>query len=224
MTDAERSAETRRLSESEPGAEPRTPAHGGGSWERAYRAGDPPWDTGRPSEELIRALAEHGVRPGSAVELGCGTGTNCVWLAQAGFKVTGLDVAPTAVAAARARATDAGVEARFVVADLLDPPPDLGGPFDFVFDRGCYHVLRQIDLERLLATVEGLVHPGTEGLFLTGNSREPTPGPPTVSEEELRSELGRIFEIVSLREFRFDLRPDAGMGRPLGWSCFVRRP
>ena len=202
---------------------PRTPARGGGSWEQAYRVDAAPWDTGRPSPELIRTVAERQVRRGSAVELGCGTGTNAVWLAGQGFDVTGVDLAPTAVAAARTRAAESGVEARFVVADLLDPGVELGGPFDFVFDRGCYHAARQAGVDRFLATVEGLVRPGSQGLFLAGNSREPSGGPPTVSEDEPRAELGRIFEIVLLREFRFDLRPGTGLGAPLGWSCFVRR-
>ncbi|HEX5465057.1 MAG TPA: methyltransferase domain-containing protein [Candidatus Limnocylindrales bacterium] len=207
----------------DPAPAPLAPTHDAASWDAVYRSGQAPWDTGRPSTELIRVLREQHVRPGAAIELGCGSGTNAVWLAAAGFRVTGLDIAPSAVAMARARAAEAGASVRFVLADLLDPPAELGGPYDFVFDRGCYHAARQFDVDRFLATVEGLLRPGTEGLFLTGNAREPRSGPPVVSEAELRGELGRIFEIVRLREFRMDLRPESGIGRPLGWSCFVRR-
>lgn len=200
---------------------PSTPARTGSSWDGAYRDGAAPWDTGRPSTELARTLEEEGVPAGRAFELGCGTGTNAVYLARSGFEVTAIDLSPVAVAAAQARATAAGVSARFVAGDLLAPPP-LDGPFDFVFDRGCYHVLRNEDVDTFLGTVEALVRPGSLGLFLTGNAREPTAGPPVVSEAELRAELGRVFEIVRLREFRFDLRAGP-FGQPLGWSCFVRR-
>jgi methyl halide transferase len=170
----------------------------------------------------MRTLVEEGIAPGRAVELGCGTGTNAVWLAAAGFDVTGLDLSSTAVARAQARAEAAGTAARFLVADLLDPLP-VEGPFDFVFDRGCYHVLRGVDVDRFLEGVANLVGPSTAGLFLTGNAREPSGGPPVVSEAELRDELGRLFEIVRLREFRFDIHFGPIDG-PLGWSCFVRRP
>ncbi len=76
------------------------------------------------------------------MELGCGTGTNGVWLAQQGFEVTGVDVAPLAVEQAQQRASDAGVKAQFVVGDVLELP-ELGGPFGFFFDRGCYHAVRR---------------------------------------------------------------------------------
>src|SRR5437764_1299806 len=106
-------------------------------WDERYRKDEAPWDTGRPSSELRRVLAEDKIGPGRAVELGCGTGTNAVWLARQGFDVTGVDISPLAIERAEARATAAGVRSLFLVADLRDPPPGLAGPFDFFFDRGC---------------------------------------------------------------------------------------
>src|SRR4051794_2117363 len=107
-------------------------------WNDSYRDGNLPWDTGRPSSELQRVISQSTIQPGRALELGCGTGTNCVWLAQQGFEVTGIDVASLAVERAEKRALAAGVKAHFVVADVLQMP-DLDGPFAFFFDRGCYH-------------------------------------------------------------------------------------
>jgi hypothetical protein len=58
---------------------------------------------------------------------------------------------------------------------------------------------------------------------LAGNAREPhEPGPPVVTEEQIRAELGRLFDIGQLREFRFD-QIEADGSRFLGWSCLVRR-
>src|SRR5215471_12849600 len=99
-------------------------------WNDRYRDGNLPWDTGRPSSELERALSQNTIAPCRALELGCGTGTNSVWLAQQGFEVTAVDVAPLAVERARERARLAGVKACFVVTDVLGLP-DLGGPFGF---------------------------------------------------------------------------------------------
>jgi SAM-dependent methyltransferase len=192
-------------------------------WDQRYREGESPWDTGLPSSELLRVLREERIAPCPAIELGCGTGTNVVWLAQQGFNVVGVDLAPLAVARAEQRAREAGVEVRFVAADVLDPP-DLGGPYPFFFDRGCYHVVRRIDAGRYLRTLERLTAPGSVGLVLAGNAREPhSPGPPVVSEDEIRGELGKAFEIVRLREFRFD--PAPGVDEHfLGWSCLLKRP
>jgi hypothetical protein len=59
--------------------------------------------------------------------------------------------------------------------------------------------------------------------MLTGNAREPhQPGPPVVSEEQIRVELGSLFDIVQLSEFRFDQVEAVGT-RFLGWSCVLRR-
>jgi SAM-dependent methyltransferase len=193
-------------------------------WNERYEKGDTPWETGHPSSELERVLAENPVRPCRALELGCGTGANAVWLAQQGFDVTALDLSPLAIERARHRAEEAGVSVRFLVADVLNPPAELTGPFDFFFDRGCYHVVRRVDVGAYLETLRRLTRPGTLGLVLAGNAREPhEPGPPVVSEEQLRAEIGSLFDIVQLREIRFDQVEEVGT-RFLGWSCLVRRP
>jgi SAM-dependent methyltransferase len=192
-------------------------------WNERYEKGDTPWETGQPSSELQRVLTEVPIRPCRALELGCGTGANALWLAAEGFDVTALDLSPRAIEQARQRADDAGVRIRFLAADLLHPPAELAGPFDFFFDRGCYHAVRRVDVAAYLETLRRLTHPGTLGLVLAGNAREPhVPGPPFVTEEEIRSELGSLFDIIQLREFRFDQVESVGT-RFLAWSCLLQR-
>jgi SAM-dependent methyltransferase len=190
-------------------------------WNDRYRDGNLPWDTGRPSSELQRVVSQHAIQACRALEIGCGTGTNCVWLAQQGFDVTGVDLAPLAVEQAGKRAAAAGVTARLLAADVLQLP-DLGEPFSFFFDRGCYHAVRRTAPGDYAPAVARQLAPGARGLILAGNAREPhTPGPPVVTEEQLRSELGQTFQILELHEFRFDEAP----GVPeqfLGWSCLVQ--
>lgn len=191
-------------------------------WNARYQSGDVPWDTGHPSPELQNVLRRQHIQPCRALELGCGTGTNSVWLAEQGFDVTGLDIAPLALERAAARAAAAGVAVRFLAADVLTPP-DLGEPFAFFFDRGCYHVVRRENPHAYAPAVARLLAPGAFGLVLAGNAREPhEPGPPVVTEEQLRDELGRSFRILDLREFRFDPSP----GCPesfLAWSCLLAK-
>src|SRR5262245_55172693 len=115
-------------------------------WDSRYRQPDQaPWDTGRPSAELERRIAQMKPAPCRTMELGCGTGTNAVWLAQQGFEVTAIDISPTAIERAREKATEAGVQVQFMQADVT-VLPDLGPPFPFFFDRGCYHVVRRENL------------------------------------------------------------------------------
>ena len=191
-------------------------------WNDRYRDGNLPWDTGRPSTELQRVVCQHAIPPCRALDLGCGTGTNCIWLAQQGFDVTGIDVAPLAVERAEARAHAAGVTANFTVADVLHLP-DLHGPFEFFFDRGCYHAVRRNAPELYAPAVARQLASGGRGLILAGNAREPhDPGPPVVTEEEIRDELGLEFQILDLHEFRFDEAPGVSE-RFLGWSCLVEK-
>jgi 2-polyprenyl-3-methyl-5-hydroxy-6-metoxy-1,4-benzoquinol methylase len=193
------------------------------NWDTHYQSGTPPWETGQPSLELARVLAEQKIAPCRVIDLGCGSGINAVWLAQQGFDVTGVDITPLAIERARERAAAASVNVRFVLDDVLNPR-ERYEPFPFFFDRGCYHSVRMQTAAPFLRTLQQLTLPGAIGLVLTGNAREPPPagqGPPIVSEQDIRAELGSIFEIVRLREFRFDaIGGDPG---PLAWSCLLRR-
>ena len=190
-------------------------------WDTRYHTGDTPWETGHPSTELQRVVAEDKIAPCPMLELGCGTGGNAVWLAQRGFDVTALDISPLAIERARQRAAAAGVNVRFLLADVLDGP-DVGGPFGFFFDRGCYHIVRELDLAAYLRVLERGLRPSAAGLVLAGNARRPRTGPPIVTEEQIRAELGRLFEVVRLREFQFDLAPGE-TERHLGWSVLLRK-
>jgi SAM-dependent methyltransferase len=192
------------------------------TWNSRYETGDTPWDTGAPSTQLTRFLAQHKQVPGRALEIGCGTGNNVIWLAQQGWDVTGVDVAPRALDLARDTAQHAGVPATFLVADVLDLP-EFNQPFDLLFDRGCYHAVRRGAPFGYAPSVARALAAGAHGLILAGNAKEPRePGPPVVAEEELRRELGLAFTLVSLEEFRFDVVPGTDVAF-LGWAIHVRK-
>jgi 2-polyprenyl-3-methyl-5-hydroxy-6-metoxy-1,4-benzoquinol methylase len=191
-------------------------------WNNRYATSETPWDSGIRSRELACVLETESIPRRRACELGCGSGTNAVYLAQQGFQVTAMDCAPLALKAARRRAKDAGVEIEFLERDLarLNSSP---GKFDFVFDRGCFHCVRRTDLPGFLRTLEAITHPGTRYLVLTGNANEQTegPGPPRLTEEEIRNDLSGLFTVDFIREIRFE---DAGgVDGPLGWSCLLTR-
>ncbi|GGP96510.1 class I SAM-dependent methyltransferase [Streptomyces roseolilacinus] len=78
-------------------------------WEARYRDSDRVW-SGRPNELLVREVT--GLAPGTALDLGCGEGGDAVWLASAGWRVTGVDISATALARAARHAAEAGVGER----------------------------------------------------------------------------------------------------------------
>ena len=98
----------------------------------------PPWDTGVSPPELCAFIESHA--PGRALDLGCGTGTNAITLAQRGWQVTGVDFALKAVLVARRRARAARVLADFRLGNVTRLG-DLSGPFDLILDIGCFHGL-----------------------------------------------------------------------------------
>lgn len=190
-------------------------------WEQRYQDGDTPWDSGLASAELRRVLTERRIPPCRALELGCGTGTNAVFLAEQGFDVTAVDCAGRALDRARSRAAAAGVEVEWIEADVQHFGAELE-PFPFVFDRGCYHCCRRVDLPGWLETLQNVTRPGSLYLTLAGNANEQTEhGPPRVTEAEIRADLGGLFDFEFIREFHFE---DAGgVQGPLGWSCLMVR-
>ncbi len=191
-------------------------------WDTPYRDNRRPgWDTGRVAPELKKLVEQGTAGRGRAVVLGCGTGTNAVYLASKGFEVTGIDVAPAALTHAQQKARQAGVNVRWVLADVL-APPELE-PFDLIFDRGCYHHVRQYNAAGYVASVRRLSRPGTRLLLLAGSAkRTGQGGPPKIREEEIRGDFSALFEFEWLREIRFDSANPGGKGS-LAWSVLLRR-
>ena len=105
--------------------------------------GKPPWETGITPPELFEYLDQH--PPGRAIDLGCGTGTNLLAMARAGWQVTGVDFALRAVRIARKKLRAAGLSGEVRQGDvtrLETMQPANGKPgYDLVLDIGCYHGL-----------------------------------------------------------------------------------
>jgi len=75
------------------------------SWNDSYASGEPPpCDTGTPDPMLVEIVESDAIAPGRTLEVGCGTGTNAIYLAQHGFEVVGVDISPLAVDKARDKA------------------------------------------------------------------------------------------------------------------------
>jgi SAM-dependent methyltransferase len=106
-------------------------------WDASYHDGAAPWDVGRPQPAVVRVASEGGFT-GVVLDAGCGTGENALHLASLGLSVLGVDVAETALAIARAKADERGIEVEFAAADALQLER-LGRRFATVLDCGLFH-------------------------------------------------------------------------------------
>jgi SAM-dependent methyltransferase len=173
-------------------------------WDKPYLEGQrPKWDTGRPSPLLQKLVEQKMLRPCRAVDLGCGSGLNAVYLAQKGFDVTAIDIAPVALSWGEKAAEQAKVKVHWLQASVLEAP-DLE-PFDLLFDRGCYHtfVKEPERVARYVETVRRYSHPGTRFVLMTAR---------WVTEKRIREDFSRLFDIEYTHNFYFDARE--GKGRP----------
>jgi SAM-dependent methyltransferase len=188
-------------------------------WNEAYASGQLPWDTGQPEPLLVEFVTSDSVTPSPALEIGAGTGTNAIWMAARGFDVLGVDVSPLAVERARAKMDERGLRCHFATWDFLAaPPPD--GPFQFVFDRGCFHVFDEPgERERFAAHVAAVLAPGGLWLSLIGSTEGPPRevGPPRRSAREVTLAIEPALEIVELRSAEF---PAHGAK---AWFCLSRQ-
>ncbi len=108
------------------------------NWEQKYQAGEVFWDRGGPSLPMKQYLERHAVR-GRALVPGCGRGHEVALAVEQGLDATGLDIAPTGVAEARAQYPQ--LAERFVTGDFFDPPDEMRGAYDVVLEHTCMSAL-----------------------------------------------------------------------------------
>lgn len=118
----------------------------------------PPWDIGGPQPAFV-AAEKDGLIHGSVLDAGCGTGEDLLFLAAQGYRVTGLDLAPTAVAIARRKAAERGLDATFEVGNALELP-GYDQQFDTVIDTGLAHSFGPDDLRAYAAALHRATRPG----------------------------------------------------------------
>src|SRR5579862_4279654 len=125
-------------------------------WDEKYRKGEVFWDRGGPSPPMKQYLERHPVW-GRALVPGCGRGHEVALAVEHGLDATGLDIAPTAVAEARAKYPQ--LAERFVTGSLFDPPQEMRG----AYRRGIDLTLRRGGLLIGVWYIDPALDPGQEG-------------------------------------------------------------
>jgi SAM-dependent methyltransferase len=170
----------------------------------------PPWDTGIPAPELVRAIAT--LPPKRAIDIGCGTGTNLLYLAEQGWDVTGVDFIPRAIAKARKKLASFSPTLR--VADVANLKKlNLPGPYDLALDMGCFHGLSAGSREKYIIGLSHWLRRG--GLFLL-YAWQPE------SEKDPRGVPKEIVLASFAKQYTLS-RYEQGEGRASAWYCFTRK-
>jgi ubiquinone/menaquinone biosynthesis C-methylase UbiE len=153
----------------------------GQPWDASYRDGPAPWDVGRPQPAVVR-LASEGGFAGAVLDAGCGTGENALHVASLGLPVVGVDVAETALAIARAKARDRGIEVEFAAADAF-VLERLGHRFSTVLDCGLFHTFDGSERPAYVASLASVTEHGGTLYVLCFSDEGPDTGPHPISEE-----------------------------------------
>ncbi|MFI8892552.1 class I SAM-dependent methyltransferase [Streptomyces paradoxus] len=216
---------------------------GAGWWDDFYsdRSRPVPFFAARPDESLVAAVERGVLGGGRALDLGCGPGRNALYLAARGFDVDAVDLSSTALDWARERARATGAEnVRFHHGDAFAlAGEDLTGPYDLVYDSGCFHHLPPHRRVGYLALLEQLLAPG--GLFgLTcfaagagGMGSELSDadfyregaglrGGLAYTPEALREIFSGMTEL-ELRRMRDEPEESEGFGKSFLWTALFRR-
>jgi SAM-dependent methyltransferase len=169
-------------------------ANGGLRWYQvvyrlAYRLGLTVWRRTAPPTDLVELIEGPArLEPGRALDIGCGTGTDTIYLAVHGWDVTALDMVPKALATAQRRATAAGVAPRFVEGDVTRLQDlGVGDGYTLLLDFGCFHTLPEDRRPAYVSCVSHAAAPGAT-LLLYGLRRPPKAAPMHVgiSAEEVQ--------------------------------------
>ncbi|HEX6538739.1 MAG TPA: methyltransferase domain-containing protein [Candidatus Dormibacteraeota bacterium] len=175
-------------------------------FQAAYLQGTTPWDIGAPQSVFI-TLFEAGRITGRALDAGCGTGENALYLASRGLDVVGVDVAAAAIEHARAKAAARGLSAEFEVGDVLDLGRFAEG-FDTAIDSGCFHTFNDEDRARYVRSLHGVLRSAGHAFVMCFSDRQPgTWGPRRVTQAELRAAFTEGWRIDDIQAATFDLNP-----------------
>ena len=166
-------------------------------WDEHYQQGEVFWDKGVPSLPMKQYLERHPVR-GRALVPGCGRGHEVALAVAHGLDATGLDIAPTGVA--EARALYPNLAERFVAGSLFDPPGEMRGAFDVVLEHTCMSALPPAMRAEYRRGIDLTLRPGglLIGVWFINPALDPgDEGPPfPFSVAELTALFAEGYEIV----------------------------
>ena len=199
-----------------------------GWFERLYVAAEAgeaevPWERAEPNSRLVTWAEEERFEGGgrTALVVGSGLGMDAEYVARLGFDTTAFDIAPTAIRVSKERFP--GSPVNYMVADLLDPPPEWHQAFDFVLESITVQALPPPLHAEATQRVTELVAPGGTLLVLSAagdESEPPDDGPPwPLTRREVEAFASGDLETVRIEQLH-----DPNDSFPRRWRAEFRRP
>ena len=182
-------------------------------FELMYLLGRTPWDTGISPPELTAFLENH--EPGRALDIGCGTGTNLITMAQHGWQVTGVDFSSRAIHRAQRKANAAGLQIQ-LIHDDVSSFDNITGTFDLALDLGCFHSFSQEERTRYASNLNRFIKPGGTYLLYAWLSEDTRKSNRYPSQEVITQLFSHHFELTSIEHGTDRQRTSA-------WFMFRRR-
>ena len=171
-------------------------------WEQYYIDNDNrtmPWYSKHLDNDIKNELEIRKITGGTFLDLGTGPGTQASALSEMGFTVTGTDVSKKAIK--KAKSLDKKV--KYIQDDILDTK--LSSTFDYIMDRGCFHVFKPEQREIFVKNVYSLINSG--GIYFLkcfSHKQEGSQGPQRISPDDIHDSFGKLFNILSIRDSVFD--------------------
>src|SRR5262245_15692228 len=188
----------------------------------SYHDGAPPWDIGRPQPAIVRVASKVGFA-GAVLDAGCGIGENALHVASLGLSVLGVDVAETALAIARQKAADRGIDVEFAAADAFHLDR-LGRKFETVLDCGLFHTFDVDERTRYVASLAAVTEHARTLYVLCFSDEGAGTGPHPVSQGELRAAFNPStgWNVVAIKPDRVQTRYHDDNGAP-AWFAIIKR-
>jgi SAM-dependent methyltransferase len=171
-------------------------------WETLYKiqkVETMPWYNEILDSDLEDELARRKITNGKFLDLGTGPATQAIWLAKRGFNVIGSDLSETAIKRANSvYANEKNID--FVVDDILNSKLK-ANEFDYIFDRGCFHVLLPVDRQRYITKIKQILrNNGILFLKCFSDKERRQEGPYKFSHDEIMDLFNKHFEMVNIKE------------------------
>jgi SAM-dependent methyltransferase len=158
-----------------------------------------PWYNENLDFDLENELNQRNITKGKFLDLGTGPATQAIWLAKRGLKVIGSDLSEAAIKRARNIYTSEK-DVDFIVDDILNSKLK-ESEFDYVFDRGCFHVLPPTDRQIYISKIKGVLKDKGILFLKCFSDKEPRQdGPYQFSQQEIRDLFSKYFRIDSITE------------------------
>ncbi len=189
-----------------------------------YGLGFKPWDNGQipdPVREVVEG--PEAMPPGRALDLGCGTGTQSVYLGQHGWDVTGIDLVSRPLEEAQRKSMAAGVHPKFLTGDITELQHlQIGAGYSLILDVACFHGLPAGKRQRTADQITQVADAGAVFLMFGFVPGHRGPLPSGIDSEEITHLFGSSWDLVWQREStEVALRGPLRNARPTGY--FLRK-